>query len=149
MRNITNKSFLDTYNALIDRRIDLGIAIGYFSPTLNSQMMNNSYTTKAEAIIDLQERGYDYDFILKNEYIICIQQSETICPDDFEITEAYRFDGAPRMSDNYIIYAVRSLNHDLNGILMASYSTLTKGLSIHLWSKLANNLKFFETTENA
>jgi hypothetical protein len=107
--------------------------------------MNNSYASKAEAIIDLQERGYDYDFILKNECILCIQQSEDICPDDFEVTEAYRFDGESRMRDNYIIYAVRSLNHNLNGILMASYSRLTNGLSIHLWSKLANNLDLFET----
>jgi len=28
---------------------------------------------------------------------------------------------------------------------MASYSRLTNGLSIHLWSKLANNLDLFET----
>jgi hypothetical protein len=111
-------------------------------------MMNN-YTTKAEAIIGVQGRGYDHDFILKNEYILCIQQSEVICPDDFEITKAYRFDGAQRMRDNYIIYAVSSLNRDLNGILMASYSALTKGLSIHLWSKLAKNLQYFETVENA
>lgn len=111
--------------------------------------MPNNYNSKAEAIIDLQERGYDHDFILKNEYILCIQESQTISPDDFEITETYRFDGKSRLCDNYIIYAIRSLNNDLNGILMTSYSTLTRGLSIHLWSKLANNLKYYETELSA
>jgi hypothetical protein len=99
--------------------------------------MKNSYQNKTDAIIDLQERGYDHDFILKNEYIHCVQQSQSICPDDFEVAEAYRFEGK---SDNCIIYAIRSLNNDIKGILMTSYGTLTKGLSIHLWSKLANNL---------
>jgi len=103
--------------------------------------MTNIYTSKADAIIDLQERGYDHDFVLKNEYILCIQENQTICPEDFEITETYRFKGYPKMSDNYIIYGIRSFSHNINGILMASPATLTRGLSIHLWSKLANELK--------
>jgi hypothetical protein len=102
--------------------------------------MKNDYLNKTEAIIALQERGYDNDFILKNEHIHCVQQSQWICPDDFEVIEAYRFDGKRRMCDNYIIYAIKLLNTDMKGILMTSYSTLTSGLSIHLWSKLANNL---------
>ena len=100
-----------------------------------------NYNTKAEAIISLQERGYDNDFILKNECILCVQQGELISPDGFEITETYRFDGGPRLKDNFIIYAIRSLNNDIKGILMTSYSALAKGMSIHLWSKLATNLK--------
>lgn len=97
--------------------------------------------TKAEVIIDLQERGYDNDFILRNEGVLCVQQNELINPDAFEITETYRFDGQPRPCDNFIIYAVRESNSDIRGILMASYVTLTKGMSIHLWSKLAAFLK--------
>jgi len=88
----------------------------------------------------LHHRGYDHDFILNNEYIQCVQQSQSICPDDFEVLEVYRFDGKRRMCDNYIIYAIKLLNNDMKGILMTSYGTLKKGLSIHLWSKLANNL---------
>jgi hypothetical protein len=100
-----------------------------------------NYNTKTEAIIDLQERGYDHDFILNNECILCIQQSELIHPEDFEVTETYRFDGNRRTRDNYIIYAIRTLNDDLRGILMTSFNFHHKGCSIHLWSKLANYLK--------
>jgi len=103
-------------------------------------IMKNNYHSKTEAIIDLQERGYVNDFILQNEYIHCVQQSESICPDAFEIMEAYRIDGKKRMCDNYIIYAIWSLNSDLRGILMIPYSKLLKGLSIHLWSKLASSM---------
>ena len=100
-----------------------------------------NYTTKTEAIIALQERGYDQDFILKDEYLFYVQQSELMKPDDFEITEAYRFEGHRRSCDNYVIYGVRAIDNDIKGILMTPYSAYAKGVSIHLWSKLANNLK--------
>ena len=100
-----------------------------------------NYTNRAEAIIDLQNRGYDQDFVIKNEHILCLQDSELISPDDFEIVDAYKFEGAKRLKDNYVIYAIRSIRNDLKGILMMSYSAFTKGLSIHLWSKLGANLK--------
>ena len=102
--------------------------------------MENSYQSKIDAIIGLQERGYEYDFVLKEENIHCVQQSQSICPDDFEVIEAYRFEGKRRMCDNCIVYAINLLNNGSKGILMTSYSTLTKGVSIHLWSKLSNNL---------
>ena len=100
-----------------------------------------NYNNRAEAIIDLQKQGYDQDFVIKNEHILCVQDSELISPDDFEVISAYRFDGAKRPKDNYVIYAIRSMHNDLKGILMASYSAFGKGLAIHLWSKLAASLK--------
>jgi hypothetical protein len=100
-----------------------------------------SCQTKAEVIIDLQERGYYNDFILKNEGVLCVQQNELINPDAFEITETYLFDGGPRPNDNFVIYAIREINSGIKGILMASYVTLTSGMLIHLWSKLATHLK--------
>lgn len=102
--------------------------------------MKNCYHNKTEAIIDLQKRGYILDFILKHDYIHCVQLSESICPDDFEIIKAYRIDDKKRKFDNCIIYAISSLNSDTRGILMTSHRSLTKGLSIHLWSKLADSL---------
>lgn len=100
-----------------------------------------NYHNRAEAIIDLQNRGYDQDFVIKNEHILYVQDSKLISPDDFEVIEAYKFDGAKRQKDNYVVYAIRSMHNDLKGILMASYSAFGKGLSIHLWSKLAASLK--------
>jgi hypothetical protein len=111
-----------------------------FRYTIIIIIMKNIYHTKTEAIIDLQERGYVNDFILQNEYIHWVQQSESICPDAFEIMEAYRIDDKKRICDNCIIYAIWSLNSDLRGILMTPCSTLSNGLSIHLWSKLANSM---------
>ncbi len=101
----------------------------------------NLNNTKADVIIDLQQRGYDNDFILKSEGLLCIQHHEMINPDQFEISESYRFDGKTKPCDNFIIYAIRSLNDDVKGILMTSYSALTRGMSVHLWSKLSVELR--------
>lgn len=100
-----------------------------------------NYATKTEAIIDLQERGYDQDFVLKSEGILCIQQNELVRPEAFEITETYRFEGKRRPYDNYIIYAVRSVENDFKGILMTSFKGFENNISIHLYSKLARSLQ--------
>ncbi len=102
--------------------------------------MEGNYGTTAEAIICLQERGYDHDFILKDANIICLQEPGSIDPEEFEITEIYRFEGKKRLRDNYIICAISILNADLRGILMTSYARLTEGVSIHLWAKLSDTL---------
>jgi len=96
-----------------------------------------SFQNKAAAIIDLQKRGYDQDFVLAKENIYCIQRGDIIPPDNFEVTEAYRFESKNKENENCVIYAIKTVNEDLNGILMTSYSSLTRGISIHLWSKLA------------
>jgi hypothetical protein len=95
---------------------------------------------QTELIIDLQERGYDQDFILQNEGILCVQQNELFPPEEFEIVETHRFEGKFRR-DDFIIYAISLTHCDVKGILMTPVSTYTKGVSIHLWSKLATNIK--------
>jgi hypothetical protein len=99
-----------------------------------------NYATKTEAIIDLQRKGYDQDFILKGDGILCIQQGALIRPEEFEITGTYRFEGKRRLCDNYIIYAIRSVENNIKGILMTSFSGFENNISIHLWAKLAASL---------
>lgn len=100
--------------------------------------MINKYHNNIEAIINLHERGYDHDFILINEYIICIQENRSVCPDEFEVIEAFRFERERKGLGDCIVYAISLSNSDIKGILMISSSRLLRGLSIHLWSKLAN-----------
>lgn len=95
------------------------------------------YHNRTAAIIDLQKRGYVRDFVITNEHILCIQDSELIGPDDFEKTATYKFATRQRMRDKYVIYGIRLIHNDQKGILMTSYSAFSMGLSIHLWSKLA------------
>lgn len=96
--------------------------------------------SKAEVIIGLQNKGYELDFTLNNEFLRCVQDGELIGPDDFEIAETYLFEGEAQSGMPYVIYAISSLHNGIKGILMTSYSAFTQGLSIHLWSKLGAKL---------
>ena len=99
-----------------------------------------NYVNKTQAIIDLQQRGYDQDFVLTNEGILYLQASELIRPEEFEITETYRFENSKSLNDRYIIYAIRSFENEVKGILMTSYNSFNKNISLHLWAKLAKHL---------
>ncbi len=100
-----------------------------------------NYNNKLQAIIGLQSKGYDLDFILKDENLLCLQQSELISPDEFEIAETYQFKDIQESNDTYVIYAIRSVQSDLKGILMTSYGAFNHGLGIHLWCKLSATLR--------
>src|SRR5579863_9211173 len=100
-----------------------------------------NYLGKASLIIRLQEKGYDKDFILKNEGILYIQENELVRPEEFFITETYLLQGHPKPSHNFVFYAIRLVHSDTKGILMTSFSTYNRGVSFQLWSKLSENLR--------
>ncbi|MFC0512764.1 hypothetical protein ACFFGT_01095 [Mucilaginibacter angelicae] len=86
-------------------------------------------------IIDLQERGFNHDFVIENEHIRCLQYNELIPPDDFEILETYHRESSGKNDDCSLVYAIRLMNHDMKGILMSNYRSYIKGMSLRLWSK--------------
>jgi len=100
-----------------------------------------SHNNKTGLIIDLQNRGYDQDFILANEGILNIQNEELLPPEEFEITETHQFSGLSGPKDNFIIYGIMSVHSDIKGILITSYARLLDGVSIHLWSKLSRTIQ--------
>jgi len=94
-----------------------------------------NYANRTEVIIDLQKRGYDQDFILNDEGILLIQQNELIRPEEFEISETYCFESKQKHCDNYIVYALRSVENGIKGILMTSFKGFNNNLSPHFWIK--------------
>jgi hypothetical protein len=64
------------------------------------------YETILGAINGLKERGYILDFNLKENCIIC--EDEKFQPEDFEITEFYRFEGETDPADEAVVYAIES-----------------------------------------
>jgi hypothetical protein len=93
-----------------------------------------------DIIIDLQERGFDHDFIVDHEHIRCLQYNEMIPPDDFEILETHYCDNKTNLKSNYIFYAIRLKNYDIRGILMSTHKSYTHGMSLHLWQKFNNEI---------
>lgn len=99
-------------------------------------------------IIDLQERGFNHDFIIENEYIRCLQCNELISPDNFEILETYHCKSSSKNNECSLVYAIRVINDDMKGILMSDYKSYIKGMSLRLWSKFNSVIRLNLSTIN-
>ena len=95
-----------------------------------------SYDTVSEAVNDLKKRGFDVDFNLSENCIVC--HDDKFNADDFEITEVYRFEGNTDPSDEAIVYAIESKTGK-KGVLVNGYgisadimdAEMAKKLTIH------------------
>lgn len=112
-------------------------------------METRQFADRSAAIINLQERGYGADFIPAMENILCVQDSELISPQDFQVTESYLFGGGRSSRENYIICAVYALNSGLKGILMASCNAFGDGLPMYLGKAIPQHLKKIKTLNHA
>lgn len=93
-----------------------------------------------DIIIDMQERGFDHDFVIDHEHIRCLQYSEMIAPDDFDILETHLCTDNVHACADYILYGIQLKYYDIKGILMSNHRSYNAGLSIHLWQKLNQEL---------
>jgi len=95
-----------------------------------------------DIIIDLQERGFDHDFVLDHEHIRCLQYNEKISPDNFEILETHHCTdkGHLNFKSNYILYGIQLKDYNLKGILMSSHKSYSYGMSLQLWQKFNNEI---------
>ncbi len=68
------------------------------------------YSTLVEALDDLANRGYTIDFDLKVNQAGYASRQLYLHPDEFEITEVYRFEGFTNPEDNVVLYAIEGKN---------------------------------------
>ena len=95
----------------------------------------NSYDTLSEALSDLEKRGYTHNFNIKCDCIVCKSIDLKLNPDDFEITEYYRFEGESDPDDSEIVYAITSKD-GVKGTLVNGYGIYSDDISDELLSKL-------------
>jgi hypothetical protein len=95
----------------------------------------NNYDTLSEAINDLQQRGYTFDFNLKPEYLQCASLNIEIQPEDFKVDDTYRFEGMSSTDDNSVLYAISSKN-GIKGLLVDAYGVYAENISEAMRRKL-------------
>jgi hypothetical protein len=95
-----------------------------------------NYATVTEALDDLHRRGYTADFDLRPHCIGCAAMQLELHPDDFEITEVYRFEGANDPGDSNVVYAIAGKN-GLKGVLMDAYGVYADSLTTDMLAKLS------------
>lgn len=94
-----------------------------------------SYDTLSEAVNGLKKRGFDVDFNIEAEKLVCKKMPVALAPDEFEITEIYRFEGNTDPGDEAVVYAIES-KHGHKGILVNAYGPDADAASSDLIKKL-------------
>ncbi|MEO6489145.1 MAG: phosphoribosylpyrophosphate synthetase [Ferruginibacter sp.] len=96
-----------------------------------------SYDTVTDAINGLRARGYTIDFNIAFDKIICTDKKYQLNPSDFEIRETYRFEGNTNPSDEDVVYAVRSLDGNVMGIITSAFGMYADTASTDMLNKLS------------
>lgn len=93
-----------------------------------------NYETVSEATTALKKRGFTLDFNLSENCIVC--NEDKFNPEDFEITEVYRFEGNTDPADEAVVYAIES-NRGHKGVLVSGYGISAEGMSAEMARKLS------------
>lgn len=96
-----------------------------------------SFDTVTEAMADLKARGFTIDFNLAFDKLSCSQTGDCLRPEEFEITEFYRFEGATDPSDEDIVYGISSKDGKMKGVLMSAFGVYADGISDDMLKKLS------------
>ena len=94
-----------------------------------------TYDTVTEAVSGLKKRGYTIDFNLEYDCITCHTTPLSLKPNEFEITEVYRFEGNSDPADEAVVYAIES-KHGEKGILVDGFGPSSDAASETLIEKL-------------
>ncbi|MBI3232947.1 MAG: phosphoribosylpyrophosphate synthetase [Bacteroidetes bacterium] len=79
----------------------------------------NNYNTVTEALADLQARGYTIDFASKKNKVHLMNNlgSNMLSPEEFQIDETHRFEGATDPEDEMIVFAISSKKYKIKNYL--------------------------------
>lgn len=88
---------------------------------MNQDILKESFGTLSETINGLIQLGYNHDFNISEDCIVCHQANVTLSPSDFQIDKVYRFEGESNPEDQSILYAISSLKFKVKGVLVNGY----------------------------
>lgn len=94
----------------------------------------HQYATVSEAINDLKKRGFTEDFNLEENCLVC--NAGKLYPEDFSITEVYRFEGNTDPADEAVVYGIEG-KAGLKGSLVDGYGYSSTARSEALIKKLS------------
>jgi hypothetical protein len=96
-----------------------------------------AYDTVTDALKGLKDRGYTVDFNIAFDKITCSDNKICLNPDEFEITEVYRFEGETNPSDEDVVYAIVSKDGKIKGTMTSAYGMYAETISTEMIRKLS------------
>lgn len=94
------------------------------------------YQTVSEALAGLKSRGFTLDFNLANGTLHNSDQNINLQPEDFSISELYRFEGMSDPGDNSVVYGIVSDKYHIKGVFVNAYGVYSDDISEELLKKL-------------
>lgn len=92
------------------------------------------YDTVSEAVAGLKKRGFDLDFNLQENCLVCHDNRFDV--NELEIVETHRFEGDTDPSDEAVVYAIESKNGE-KGVLVNGYGISADAMSSDMAKKLS------------
>jgi hypothetical protein len=83
---------------------------------LNTLIVKTAQLT--EALDELKNSGYIFNFIKKNEFLYCSEKEMNFRSYELNITEKFRYENKNEPSENTVLYAVESPEYGLKGFLV-------------------------------
>ena len=95
-----------------------------------------NYDTVVAALTGLKSRGYTLDFNIAFDTIICDEKGICLNPNEFEITEIYRFEGDTNPDDEDVVYAVQSKDGAIKGSITSAFGIYADTVDTAMLQKL-------------
>ena len=89
-----------------------------------------------DLIMDMNEKGFDHDFVLDGRQICCLQFGETVIADDFEILEIYCCRHLFYKQPKCILFGIQLTKYSVKGILMISLKYVVAEVALQLSKKM-------------
>lgn len=94
------------------------------------------YTTAAEAVSDMHERGFTGDFQLLGSDLLWVQQKIFIRMGLYTVIEYHRFWNPAGKNTDLVLMGIVAVTHNARGILFIDYSTHPGGMPPIIVKKL-------------
>lgn len=107
---------------------------------MTANNLNESFGTLSETVNGLIRAGYNLDFNIQHDCLICNQTDTVLSPDEFQIDKVYRFEGATNPDDESIVYAISSEKFKVKGLLVNGYGIYAEEASSKLVEKLQTHI---------
>lgn len=95
-----------------------------------------SYDTVVAALNGLKARGYTINFNIAFDKLLCSENTVSLNPDEFEITEFHRFEGNSNPADEDVVYAVVSKDGKSKGVFTSAFGLYADSASAAMLRKL-------------
>lgn len=96
-----------------------------------------TYDTVVGALQGLKSRGYNINFNIAFDKLMCSENKTCLNPDEFEIVEFHRFEGHSNPADQDVVYAIESKDGNIKGVLTSAFGLYADAASAAMLRKLS------------